>query len=765
MTDNAVKTKSRKKKHVTALLILLAVAVSLGIILYFVLKFSPYPDADKFLQRRYSTRIYDKDGMLVQLLPLEDGLRREYTPLEQIPPKVVESFITAEDKRFYDHYGIDIAAIIRAFFQNVSDNRIVSGASTITMQLARIITPAKERNFAAKVKEAINALRLECRFSKEEILELYLNNVPFGFNTEGVTSAAKTFFASELNELSEAQIRCLAVIPRRPSSYNPLTDPENCTSAVMEVFDVEPNNRDANTDNPDITEADILEAARNAKQYQYPFYMPHYIQFLTSTYPDEFTGKKDITLSASLQLQEYTENLLTTSVKKYAENRITNGAVLVLNTQTAEILSWVGSSGFNDESNQGQIDGVTVPNQPGSSMKPLLYALALDNGYLPSDILPDIPTDFGFEELYIPQNFNNRFNGPVRFRTALASSLNVPAVYLLNKLGIKTYLSKLGEMDFDSLKNADPGLGLALGNAAVSIYELTSAFSVFPRDGVYIQPSYGKEQSEKHKAQARSVYSKDASRIICSILSDANSRATGFGYPTVFQTPFASIFKTGTANQYQNITALAATPLYTVGVWMGNFTGETVVGKTGSSIPAAVAKDILCLLQGSYDIPFSEPEQFHKVRICSLSGKQAGDLCPTSLLEYVPAVSATADDLCDWHTDAGVKYPAEYERWFLMKTRAGTIDGTTSPFTLVSPKKGSVFFHDQATSMYSRQNLSIEFSGGTENTMHLIISDGSNILETDLERPFIVSVPIERGSYSIEASCGAETIVSSFSVR
>ena len=156
-------------------------------------------------------------------------------------------------------------------------------------------------------------------------------------------------------------------------------------------------------------------------------------------------------------------------------------------------------------------------------------------------------------------------------------------------------------------KAADPGLGLALGNAAVSIYELTSAFSVFPRDGVYIQPSYGKEQSEKHKAQARSVYSKDASRIICSILSDANSRATGFGYATVFQTPFASIFKTGTANQYQNITALAATPLYTVGVWMGNFTGETVVGKTGSSIPAAVAKDILCLLQGSYDVPFSEP--------------------------------------------------------------------------------------------------------------------------------------------------------------
>ena len=153
--------------------------------------------------------------------------------------------------------------------------------------------------------------------------------------------------------------------------------------------------------------------------------MPHYIQFLTSHYPDDFYGKEDIHLSASLALQQYTENILTTAVKKYSSNRITNGAILILNTKTAEVLAWAGSSGFNDDDNQGQIDGVTVPNQPGSSMKPLLYALALDNGYLPSDVLPDIPTDFGFEELYIPQNFNNRFNGPVRLRSTLASSLNV----------------------------------------------------------------------------------------------------------------------------------------------------------------------------------------------------------------------------------------------------------------------------------------------------------------------------------------------------
>ena len=746
-------TRFQKKKHWTVLLILLAVAVLLGIILYLVFRFSPYPDADAFLQRHYSTRIYDKDGYLVQLLPLENGLRREYTPLSEFPEDVVSSIIAAEDKRFYEHHGVDLAAIIRALFQNVTGNRIVSGASTITMQLARLITPAQERNIAVKIKEAFNALRLECRFTKDEILELYMNNVPFGFNTEGITSAAKTFFGSELETLTPAQVLCLSVIPRRPSSYNPLTEPEKCTKAVMEVF------------GEDIPESEILETAKNAKSFEYPFYMPHYIQFLTSHYPEDFTGKEDIHLSASLALQQYTENILTTAVKKYSSNRITNGAILILNTKTAEVLAWAGSIGFNDDANQGQIDGVTVPNQPGSSMKPLLYALALDNGYLPSDVLPDIPTDFGFEELYIPQNFNNRFNGPVRLRNALASSLNVPAVYLLNKIGIKNYLSKLGEMDFDTLKNSDPGLGIALGNAAVSIYELTTAFSVFPRDGIYIKPSYSKEQAQKHAAESKSVYSKDASRLICSILSDPSSRATGFGYATVFQTPFPSIFKTGTANQYQNITALAATPLYTVGVWMGNFTGETVVGKTGSSIPASLANEILCLLQGSYEAPFSEPEQYKKVRICSLSGKRATDLCPTALMEYIPAGSIAEKDYCDWHTEAGTQYPAEYEKWFLMKTRAGSIDGTSSPLTLVSPKNGSIFFHDQATSLTNRQNLSVEFSGGAENELHLIIAGETSFIETYLERPFMLSVPIERGEYKIEATCGTESVVSSFSVK
>ena len=747
---------SSKKKHLTVLLVLLAVAVLLGVVLYLILRFSPYPDADVFLQRHYSTRIYDIDGNLVQILPLENGLRREYTPLDEFPDIVVTSIIAAEDKRFYEHHGIDIAAIIRATFQNVTGNRIVSGASTITMQLARLITPAQERNIAVKIKEAFNALRLECRFSKDEILELYMNNVPFGFNTEGVTSAAKTFFGSELDALTKEQVLCLSVIPRRPSSYNPLTEPEKCVKAVMEVF--------GDTSTESIPESAILEAARNSKQYEYPFEMPHYVQFLTSHYPDDFMGKTDIKLSASLELQKFTENILTTAVKKYTSNRITNGAIIILDTKTAEILAWVGSSGFND-ANQGQIDGVTVPNQPGSSMKPLLYALALDNGYLPSDVLPDVPTDFGFDELYVPQNFNNRFNGPVRLRTALASSLNVPAVYLLNKLGIKNYVSKLSEMDFDSLKNSDPGLGIALGNAAVSIYELTGAFSVFPRDGVFIKPSYSKEQAQIHAAESKSVYSKDASRLICSILSDANSRAMGFGYATVFQTPFSSIFKTGTANQYQNITALAATPLYTVGVWMGNFTGETVVGKTGSSIPASLANEILCLLQGSYEVPFSEPVQYKKVKICSLSGKLATDLCPTTLLEYIPAGSVAEKDDCDWHTEAGTQYPAEYEKWFLMKTRAGSIDGTSSPLTLVSPKNGSVFFHDQATSLTNRQNLSVEFSGGAENVMHLIIAGEKIFFETDLERPFMISFPIERDTYTIEATCGAETIVSSFSVK
>ena len=528
-------------------------------LLFCALRFLPYPALEAFRSRPVSTRVQDAQGKLLQIIALENGVRREWVPLEQLPPFVQRIFLEAEDRRFYQHYGVDVGAILRAAFQNISEARTVSGASTITMQLARIIRPNTSRTLPVKICEAFDALRLELRLSKAEILELYLNNVPFGFNTEGVASAARAFFATTIDRLSVPQAACLSVIPRRPALYNPLSNAERCAKAAHDLYSslaetaggadavggASTISGGADTVVGVYTADDFLSAANGARPFSYPFEAPHFVRWLSQK-PDSPIGREaTLSVTLDLELQHAAENLLARSVERYSSNRLTNGAVLVCDTQSGAIRAWVGSADFFDDAHNGQVDGVLSPRQPGSSMKPFLYALALERGYAPSSVLPDIPSEFGFERLYVPQNFNNRFNGPVRLRVALASSLNIPAVHLLNEIGMESYLQKLRDLHFDSLERADPGLGLALGNAEVSVFELVQAFSVFARDGVFVPLHAVSPDTQSHR-----VYDVNTARLVCDMLSDSDARAMGFGYAKVFQTPFPSMFKTGTANQF-----------------------------------------------------------------------------------------------------------------------------------------------------------------------------------------------------------------------
>ena len=737
--------------------ILPLIFLTFTVFLFLFLRFSPYSALSDFKNRRISTRIFDSQGKLIQIVPCENGIRREFLPLEKIPAFVQSIFIEAEDKKFYSHHGIDFAAILRATFQNASEGRTVSGASTITMQLARIINPHRSRNIFVKVVESFDALRLEARFSKKEILELYLNSVPFGFNTEGVASAARTFFGRELEQISEGQTACLAVIPRRPSLYNPLSEPENCAKAASELYSSVKDKENA------LYIEDFERICKNARSFSYPFEAPHFVRYLSNLQDSPIGKKSEVRTSLFLDLQQAAEDMLSRAVFEYSSNRLSNGAILVLDTQTGAILAWVGSSNFFDDEHKGQVDGVLSCQQPGSSMKPFLYALALENGFLPASVLPDIPMEFGFENLYVPQNFNNRFNGPVRFRVALASSLNIPAVWLLNEIGIEKYQKRLNSLGFNSLKEQDTGLSLALGGAEVSIFEMTQAFSVFARDGRFIalwaiddfdsDSTRTKDKSQfPDSEKSAQIFDTNTARIICDILSDKDARALGFGYNQTFQTPFPSMFKTGTANQYQNITALGATPRYTVGIWMGNFSGETVIGKTGSSIPAKIARDILVLLQGNKGEDFKKPAQFKKVRICSLSGKEACENCPDTVKEYVP-IGEKSQEQCDWHTKNGTSYPAEYATWFHLKNRSGIVDDKGSPLKIISPRNGRTFFYDDSVPQF-RQKLVVEVTGGSEDKARFFV-DGKMLGES--KRPFMAQVPLKRGKQKISVQCGNES--------
>ena len=443
----------------------------------------PSARLNAFLKRQNSTRFYDRNGELLFVMPLEEGLRREQLPLEEIPLEVQKAFIDAEDRNFYFHPGVDFFSIIRAYSQNKKEGRIVSGASTITMQLCRLIYPrTKKVTVQTKIKEMLLSFYLEAKFSKKKILELYLNNIPFGFQVEGIASASRSFFGIEPKLLTPEQMQILATIPRRPSDYAP------------------------------------------EKLYEYQKQCPHFIDYVISEYKNQ--NKKipdEVILSVDSKMVKVTEKLIQSKLDEYQNARIHNGSAFVINNRTGEILIYVGNASYLDEEHGGQIDGVQVTNQPGSSMKPFLYAQNLEMGIEPTAVLPDIQMDFGGQGVYVPLNFNNRFNGPVRFRIALASSLNVPAVYLLYNIGIDSYLEQLKKLGFDSLDGKRDGIGLslALGSGEVKLCEMVRAFSVFTGDGMLPELSFEK----KSTAAKRNVkcYEKDTARIMCSILSDKSA--------------------------------------------------------------------------------------------------------------------------------------------------------------------------------------------------------------------------------------------------
>jgi penicillin-binding protein 1C len=765
------------KKLILILVRIAAAAAGLLILAWLILRFSPYPELQTFLARPISVRYYDRNGILLQITPLANGLRRERP--EFISEEIKDVFVFAEDQRFYSHFGVDVLALVRAFLQNITGGRSVSGASTITMQLARLISieaatrqEASGEGLGRKIAEAINALRLETRFSKDKILELYLNSVPFGFNTEGVASAARTFFSSDISMLSPAQIFCLAIIPRRPSLYNPLENAEACIIAAAELqarFGSNKKNKKTRPLFVNINEYDWKYAASGARRFAYPFELPHLIRHINVSLNSGMNAHNEVHLSIDLGLQHYLEGTIAGNVTRYYSSRLTNGAAIVVDNQNGEILAWVGSADFYNGEAAGQIDGVLALNQPGSSMKPFLYAMALENGFKPNDVIADVPMSFGEYEVYLPRNFNNRFNGPMLFRASLASSLNIPAVYLLYRLGVQNYSQRLFSLGFDSLEYSvdDAGLGLALGNAPVSLEELVRAFSVFPRDGIYMPLTW--ELNGAAQADDR-IYSSDTARIICSFLSDSSARVLAFGSGANFRTTFPAIFKTGTANQYQSIVALGATPGYTAGVWMGNFTGETVIGRTGSSIPAAIVRDTLVFLHGnsvaSNNLPaqgssgFSEPENWRLRRVCALSGMAPTDACFSVINEYV--YSGDENEPCTWHQIVNgrseIVYPAEYQSWFSSAARQGSLDYGSRQLEILSPRDGFVYLSNPGI---GRDEIPVEVIGGDGDELR--VTYDSRVFT--VSRPFVFYLEQTPGLHILHIQCGDEEEVISFTVE
>ncbi len=696
-------------------------------IFYLILRFSGYSELDNFQRQEYSLEIYDRNGILLKVTPLGEGLRRIYQNLEDIPDVVERVFIAAEDSRFYFHPGVDPASVIRAFFQNRSARKIVSGASTISMQLARIVS-GRGKGYSGKIREVFDALRLESRLSKNQILELWINNIPFSFQVKGVAAASLKFFGRELSSMDTEGSLLLAVIPRSPAVLSPLRNKEAAIAAAAGLGLNSGLSGTRNMTDYDNIANSLRKVLNQSETFQWPDIAPHFSLFTEDQIESEQrTGRIDTSLDS------YLSGILEDRINYYlsisADSRITNGAGIIIDNVSGEILAYVGSADFRDKKNSGQIDGVRILNQPGSTLKPFLYALGIEEGFRPNSVLPDIPQQLGGPEAYLPMNFDRSFHGPVLLRVALASSMNVPAVYMITRLGVLNFADYLISLGFDSIREQREyvGTGLALGNAEISLMELTRAFSIFPRggftipltpfmtsffssgldDSVYLQQIY----------TDNSVMTPYTAGIIRNILTDNNSRFPGFGAGSIMDTGFDAMFKTGTSNQFQNIWALGATPEYTIGVWMGDFSGNTVIGRTGSSLPAAIAAEMMELihLPGSTFDPV--PDSI-SVRLCTLSGLLPNEYTPSTYIEFLP--QGDAPEVSNWHvvdlTGAPENktiltiYPEEYRSWLAVKDRSGMTSAGKGIPEIIYPADNSVFFIDPAVPS-SDQILKIEGIG------------------------------------------------------
>jgi penicillin-binding protein 1C len=734
-------------------LLIIVLAFVLGLLgLYGIARFSPFPELSDFMEHPISREILDRRGGLLYREHLEDGTRRQWTDLSRIPRSVRGAFLAGEDRRFYSHPGIDPLAILRAGYQNLTRSRTISGASTISMQLARIIAP-HGGGIPGKITEMWNAVRLETRYSKDQILELYLNRIPFGRGNEGVTSASLAYFAIPVQALSPAQAAVLSVIPRSPTNYDPLRNPERLNHAAILVGE---------RMHPPQTVSEISAAVEEARGIQPPgdpMVAPHFSLRVIREHPQDLhlhpSVRSRFRTSLDPQIQRTAEALISQAISDAEDNRVQNGAVLVIDNKTGEILAYVGSPDFFRDEISGQIDGVQIRRQPGSTLKPFLYGLALDLGYTAASILPDIPLALGGSEVYIPQNFNRSFSGPVRMRDALASSLNVPAVWMVSRLGVQNFVDQMIRLGFDlETQRHSVGTGIALGNIEVSLEELTRGYTSLVNHGeiLTLHFTHSTHQEPMNTATQNNTTPGMTARsagIIRDILGDAGSRSRGFGEYRLLRTSYPSFFKTGTANQFSNIWAIGGSPDITVGVWMGNVHGQSVQAVTGSSLPARIVEALLDHFS-TRQSQFPEIPDVHQVWISSISGMAVDSHRSYAIQEYFPL--GTYPDLDTWHQGANgqIRYPAEFIPWARDYQFSHYADssgsGGSSWGRILYPNNQAQYYLDPYLEADGSQALRIEAVG--EANWIFIHLNGMVIGSGEL--PLRLHKPLQPGQHTLE---------------
>ena len=741
-----------------------------------------------------SVRITDRNGrLLYEIIPQEGG-RNTVLDIEHIPQCLKDATIAVEDKNFYTNPGVDITGIARAFWINIRGGETIAGGSTITQQVARNLLMTQEeraeRTLRRKLREAVLAWQMTRKLSKDEILALYLNQINYGGMAYGVEAASQTYFGKSASELLLPECALIAGLPQAPGVYNPFTNPDLARERQSIVLGLMQKQGY-------ITDEQRVSAESTPLSYNpapYPIEAPHFIWIIKDQI-DQFISAGTLSTSQSLLVrttldldaQHLAEETLKRRIDQFKQedttlsHNVNNAALVVLDPKNGEILALVGSADFFDESIDGALDMAISPRQTGSAFKPFIYALALDparpDAWTAATSILDVSTTFTIRDgtPYTPFNYDELEHGPVPVRTALGSSLNIPAVKTLQAVGIENTINLAHRLGITSLSEAGQyDLSLALGGGQVSLLELSTAYAALANNGYFTGNT---SILDIHDADGNLLYEPDSKPplqildprvtwLISDILSDDYARITGFGLDSTLKLDRTAAVKTGTTTNFHDNWTIGYTPDLLVGVWVGNSGYEAMHNVTGLTGAAPIWNEVMRgLLQGRPDHPFARPDGLTQVEVCAISGLLPTSACQHTRTEwFITDTEPTQTDTTyqqvwiDTLTNSlandstpierrqsisVLNLPAEAQAWARgqglplladLSEAAENISGEENQLVLLSPRPNTIYRMDPNFDP-SAQQIQIEVAAGQGISQVTIWVDG-NLLTTLSSPPY-----------------------------
>jgi penicillin-binding protein 1C len=775
--------------------------------------------AKDLVQEQQAIEFSDRHGLPLGTLLTRDRNHTVAVPLDAVSPQFIQAILAAEDGQFYHHGATDLKAVGRAIVTSIKARRIVSGASTITMQLARMLEPFP-RNLWGKIQEIWLSWRLVAGMSKDEILQAYVNRLPMGGNIYGIEAAARIYLGMPASELNLAQASLLAAIPNNPVYLNPYDNWKRLKRRQAYVLDRMVKDKHitrAEADKAD-TEAITLQSRR-----QGIIAAPHFLFWAASQLPKQHPSQIRTTIDRPLQ--QFVEAQVQQTIRNLAPHNVHHAAALVIDNHSGAVLAYVGSPDYFADAQLGRNDGVQALRQPGSTLKPFLYQLALEQRLIrPNTVLADVPTHYAIPgaRLYSPTDYSETFQGPVRVRVALANSLNVPAVRVLERVGVENFLERLHQLGFDHL-NQPPeyyGLGLTLGSGEVSLWELARAYVRMARysnsqfsgsresgsgrrrrkpphrsrvvgsreeedkgdkgDFYKAEEAGGSGEAEGEIQNFSSPHSPFPTphspsptwALITDILSDRHARAKSFGVDSVLNLPFPAAVKTGTSSNFRDTWTVGFTTDYTVATWVGNFDGEPMRQVSGVTGAAPLWNRIMLHLHERQEpAAFPSPPGLVLRPVCALSGLKPTSACPAVVQEYFYPEDLGEYDrhpdtfyqLVNSSPDGQPQYrlnlPAEYNEWLATQGRSPVV---TSGLKIVSPNNGDLFLlYPTNGATDSQQRLEFKLAATPDQPVEWWLN--GQRLATQTSNSFFWA--LRPGNWTVEVKSGEKSDRVSFQVQ